>query len=312
MQYPYELKDIHCFVQVARAGSLTRAAATTNIPKATLSHNLRRLEDALDVELFVRGSRGLTLTDAGKAYLESCSRIFDTCESAASAAQRAHSAISGKVKIAASAEFGTSIIGAAAYYISEAYPQIDFELHMYPSDALFVEEVDFDCVIYVGTPPDSNLMCRKLGTVSYGLYATPATFEKFGRPQSADALRDLPGVLYTRNGIAEDWCLTRDGEDITVDFYPRFNVHDYWMAKYFAVAGNTIAYLPDFFVHYEVELGALVPILPDWRSEETSVFALYPSYRHRNMRVMVVVDTLCKEFNQFIRHPGYSLISPDR
>ena len=45
----YELEDIRAFRQIARAGSLSRAAVTYNIPKATLSHHLRRLEDALKV-----------------------------------------------------------------------------------------------------------------------------------------------------------------------------------------------------------------------------------------------------------------------
>ena len=58
MSDQYELKDIRCFLSIARAGSISRAAATYNIPKATLSHHLRRLEDALHVELFVRKAKG--------------------------------------------------------------------------------------------------------------------------------------------------------------------------------------------------------------------------------------------------------------
>ncbi|MBZ9734335.1 hypothetical protein LB534_04895 [Mesorhizobium sp. CA18] len=47
------------------------------------------------------------------------------------------------------------------------------------------------------------------------------------------------------------------------------------MTKYFTAIGSAISYLPDFFVEYEVAAGALVPVLPDWRSEKRSIYALY-------------------------------------
>ena len=94
-----------------------------------------------------------------------------------------------------------------------------------------------------------------------------------------------------------------------IQYQPRFSVHDYWMAKYFTVAGSAIAYMPDFFTLYEVEVGALLNVLPGYRSEDIDVYALYPSYRHRNPRIMIVVEALCEHFDDFIRYPGYSLIS---
>jgi len=311
IMYPYELKDINCFMQLARTGSLTRASVTYNVPKATLSYQLRRLEDALGVELFTRKANGLELTDAGKEYLTHCSRIFDTCEEAAGAAQRAHSTISGKVKIASSSEFGTSIIGAAAFFVATAHPQLDFDLQMYPNEKLIAGQIDFDCMIYVGEPPDSSLMRRKMGEVSSGLYASPQFLKQSGMPQKAEDITGLDGVRYTRNGLAESWQLSKDGESITVDAYPRFSVNEYWMAKYFAVEGSAIGYLPNFFVHYEVEQGALVPVLPDWRSEKSSIYIIYPAHRHRNPRVMNLVEAMCSRFDDFIRYPGYALIKRD-
>lgn len=311
MMYPYELKDIQCFVQLARAGSLTRASMTYNLPKATLSHQLRRLEDALQVELFTRKANGLELTDAGREYLNHCSGIFDTCEAAASAAQRAHSTVSGKVRIASSSEFGTSIIGAAAFFVSSIHPQLHFDLQMYPNEKLIAGQLEFDCMIYVGDPPDSTLMQRKMGEVSNGLYANRQFLERFGVPQTPDDIRELDGVLYLRNGIPERWQLSHNGDAVTVEAHSRFSVNDYWMAKYFAVQGSAIGYLPNFFVHYEVAQGALVPVLPEWRSEKSNVYIIYPAHRHRNPRVMNLVDAMCSRFDDFILQPGYSLIKQD-
>ncbi|KKM01276.1 hypothetical protein LCGC14_1796040 [marine sediment metagenome] len=303
-----ELKDISAFVQITRSGSLTRAAKETGTPKATLSHGIRRLEDALGVELLVRSARGVTLTEAGRAYLENTNRIFDSCEVAASAAKRAHSSIDGKVRIAASAEFGTSILGAATLYLAREHEGLEFEIRMYSSEALVSGQLEFDCMIYIGSAPDSDHMCRKMGTVSYGLYASPQFIQTYGEPKTLADTAKLPGVEYRKHGVLENWSLRADKQEVQANYMTRFSVHDYWMAKFFCVSGVALAYLPDFFIHYEVDLGALVPVLPEMRSEEIAAWIVYPKSRNKNPRVTLVVDTLCEKFDEFVLHPGYSLI----
>jgi len=308
MSYPYELGDISAFQQIARAGSISNAAATYNVPKATLSLHLRRLEDALKVELFVRKARGLELTDAGKQFLDNCAAIFDSCENAVSAAQRAHSTIRGRIRVASSTEFGTLMLGAAALYFSAENPEIDFDLQLYTTDQILAGQIDYDCLIFIGEPSDSSLLRRKLGNVSYGLYASPSFLDKHGAPSSIDDVHGVNGVIYSRHGTVENWTL-RDGNRIVeVKPHAKFKVNEYWMGKTFVVQGSALGYLPDFFVKHELDLGALVPVLPQWRSETTHAYAIYPAQRHRNPRIMKFVDTLCQRFDDFIRDPGYSLI----
>ncbi|MBX3584866.1 MAG: LysR family transcriptional regulator [Rhizobiaceae bacterium] len=311
MSDQYELKDIRCFLSIARAGSISRAATAYNIPKATLSHHLRRLEDALHVELFVRKAKGLELTDAGKEFLDHASIIFDTCENAVSAAQRAHSTISGRIRIVASSAFGTSLIGAAAHYFAIHNPQIDFDLQMYPNDKIIAGQFDFDCMIFVGDPPTSSLLRRKMGDVSFGLYASPQFIEKNGMPSTLEEVNTCDGVVYLRNGLPERWRVRNDKRVVNLNPHARFNVNEYWMAKYFAVEGLVIGYLPDFFVRYEVEQGGLVPILPEWRSDDAPVYAVYPQHRHRNPRIMKLVDSMCSQFDEFVRSPGYRSVRID-
>lgn len=307
----YGLEDIRAFRQIARAGSLSRAAITYNIPKATLSHHLRRLEDALKVELFIRKAKGLELTDAGKQYLDHSAAIFESCENAATAAQRAHSTISGRIKIVGSTEFGTTIIGQAVGFFSITNPQIDFEVQLYPSDKLIATQLEFDCMIAFGESNNSSLLRRKVGDISYGLYASPDFVAANGLPDDIKSLNGQNGIVYLRNGIAERWVLHRKKVIVDLKPSPRFHVNEYWMAKFFAVEGFAIGYLPDFFVKYEVEQGALVPLFPDWRSDKTALYVVYPAQRHRNPRIMKLVDALCNHFETFITQPGYALVKSD-
>lgn len=311
MSDQYELKDIRCFLSIARAGSISRAAETYAIPKATLSHHLRRLEDALQVELFVRKAKGLELTDAGKEFLDHSAVIFDSCENAVSAAQRAHSAISGRIRVVASSAFGTSLIGAAAQFFAMQNPEIDFDLQMYPNDKIIAGEFDFDCMIFVGDPPDSSLLRRKMGDVSFGLYASPRYINANGMPSTVKEIDGCDGVVYIRNGLPERWALSNGRKTVHLQPHARFNVNEYWMAKYFAVEGLVVGYLPDFFVRHEVEQGGLVPIMPEWRSYDTPVYAVYPQHRHRNPRITKLVDSMCSQFDEFVRSPGYRAVRID-
>jgi len=304
---PYELKDISCFIQIARAGSITRAADTYSVSKSTLSHHLQRLEDALQVELFVRKRRGLELTEAGREYLDNCTAIFDSCETAATAAQRAHSSISGSLRVVASSEFGTAILGAASHFYVRENPDIDIDIKIIPNDKLIVGDFDFDCMVFIGEPPNSALLRRTMGSVSYGIYASPDFLARHGTPETIDDVARLNGVMFFRNSVVEPWRLRRNKTGSEAKPIIKFKVNDYWMAKYFTALGSAISYLPDFFVEYEVETGALVPVLPDWRSEKQSIYVLYPAQRHRSPRVMKFVDIVCREFEQITRYPGYLL-----
>jgi DNA-binding transcriptional LysR family regulator len=114
-----------------------------------------------------------------------------------------------------------------------------------------------------------------------------------------------------RNGLPEQWVLRNKRTVVQVTPHAKFNVNEYWMAKYFAVEGLVMGYLPDFFVRYEVEQGALQPVLPEWRSDATPVYAVYPAHRHRNPRIMKLIDSMCNQFTDFISSPGYTMVRID-
>lgn len=310
MNRRFELKDLENFLSIAKAGSLSRASLEENVPKATLSHSLRRLEDMLNVTLVQRRKDGVRLTEAGQTLLEHSGLVFEACETAASASRSAHSAIDGTIRIAATYEFGSSVLGAAAVQLARENPGMDFDLQFFPNDVLFQRSVDFDCMIYFGQPPSSNLVARKIGEVHYKLYAAKSLIERIGPIRTIDDLEAAPGVLVSRGGFSEDWKMTDGHRAESFRFLPRFRVQDYWMAKFIAVSGEAVAFLPSFFAHYETETEALVHVLPRYTSAPRNVYVLYPSARHRNPRTQMVADKLRESFNTFILHPGYQIDAP--
>ncbi|MBV7395925.1 LysR family transcriptional regulator [Mameliella sediminis] len=310
MRHLGNLQDLSNFLSIAKAGSLTRASAEENVPKATLSTSLARLEETLNVVLAQRGKNGVKLTEAGQALLENSGLVFEACEIAANAARRAHSALEGTVRVAATYEFGASILGTTAIQIARENPGLDFDLQFFPNDVLFQRAVDFDCMVYFGQPPSSNLLTRKIGEMRYQLVCSPEFIREHGPIREVSDLEPLPGVLVTRGGMSEDWKLADSLNSQTVRFNPRFRVHDYWTAKVLAVNGVAMAYMPTFFTHYEIESGALMSLLPRYSSPPRNVYALYPSSRQRNPRIRMVVEKLQDSFESLLMHPGYQIGAP--
>ena len=76
------LNALRAFVSTARHLSATKAAVELHVTLGAVSHQLRALEEFLGVDLFVRGHRKLTLTDAGERYFREVSAAFDAIRSA--------------------------------------------------------------------------------------------------------------------------------------------------------------------------------------------------------------------------------------
>jgi DNA-binding transcriptional LysR family regulator len=115
------LNQLRAFLETARRGSFTSAAAVLDLSQASVSELDKRLEDEYDVQLFIRGRRGLTLTDAGQELLAHAESIVTSAETATRALQSVTS-LSGGV-----ATFG--VLRNADYYLLSGLVQQFVEMH---------------------------------------------------------------------------------------------------------------------------------------------------------------------------------------
>jgi DNA-binding transcriptional LysR family regulator len=96
-----ELRQLRAFAVVAEERHFVRAAERLGIAQPSLSQQIRRLEDELGVELLIRTSRRLELTDAGRAFLVRAREALDHAEVAVAAARRAGRGDLGHLRIGA-------------------------------------------------------------------------------------------------------------------------------------------------------------------------------------------------------------------
>jgi DNA-binding transcriptional LysR family regulator len=71
-----EISDMRIFIAVAESGSISRAAESLNYVQSNVTGRIKHMEDRLGVKLFIRMSRGVTLTASGRLLLDYATRIL--------------------------------------------------------------------------------------------------------------------------------------------------------------------------------------------------------------------------------------------
>ncbi len=302
-----ELKDLDSFMRIAIAGSLSKAAQSYSISKATLSNQLRRLEDSLGVQLYIRRSNCLELTNEGHDLLRHGRKIFEVCDQATESLKNIGNNLQGSFRIAASPEFATSVIGPIIHQFVVEHPLMQVSVDILPTDYYFSDDLDLDCMIFVGDPPDSYLVGKKLGIFNYGIYASPKYIWEMNEPNSPAEIKNYDTLVYRRINEVEQWQLRNGADEFIFSPDPKISVNDYWLLKCMAVSGVGLAYLPNFFVLNEVAMKGLQPVLSDWQSDPVPIYALYPKQRHRSSVVQLFIQYWVDNFERLNRNPPYSL-----
>lgn len=172
-----ELRVLRYFLEVARRGSFTRAAAALNVTQPTLSRQLKELEEEVGARLLVRGKRRTGLTGAGKYLAGRAAEILELAERARSGVASAGGALAGEVSIAGGETRAMSLVARAIRKARDAHPALRF--HIYSGHAEAVSE----------------RLAR--GLADFGIFVGGASLEEFDYVTLP--LRDVWGLLLRRD-----------------------------------------------------------------------------------------------------------------
>ena len=150
-----------------------------------------------------------------------------------------------------------------------------------------------DVAIRIGTLQDSDLSARKLGEITYGLYAAPGYLKDAPALRTVDDLKRHDLIMKTSSGRAS-WTLVNGPATEKVSQAPRCALDNIVAAKNLTVSGLGVAQLPQFMAEPHVAEGRLVRILPGWASIPMPVHAVFASTRYMDPKVRGFVD-LCRD-----------------
>ena len=292
------LGDIRLFVEAANLGGLSAAGRKLGLSPAAASARLVKLEATLHARLFERTTRHLRLTDEGRTYLTYCKEALQALDDGQAVLQARESVVRGKMRISATSDFGRHVLKGWLDEFSAQYPEVKFALVLSDSLSNLLQD-DIDLAIRFGVPPDSSFVARPLATNRRVLCASPQYLAKHGAPEHP---RDLERfdciVLSSAAGAANDWRFTRNGkaDSYTVPLADARETNDGAVAREWAVHGYGIAMKSIWDIGADLRAGLLNIVLPEWRSANVPVHALYQRNRYMAPRVRALLEFLIKRF----------------
>jgi DNA-binding transcriptional LysR family regulator len=117
-------EQLDAFVEVARRGSVSRAAEALYVTQPTLTARLKGLEQELDAKLFVRSQRGMRLSDAGRAYLPYAERTLDTVSSGKRLLTELARGESGQLALSAAPAVSTYVLPRILTRFRRTHPKV--------------------------------------------------------------------------------------------------------------------------------------------------------------------------------------------
>lgn len=177
------------FLAVAKLGSLSAAARALALTQPTVARHIESLEEALEVDLFLRSPRGLLPTDIALTLLPQAEAIADSAAILLRMAASGKGEMTGCVRVSASETMGVERLPPILSALRRAHPQLEIQLTL--SDKLHdLLRREADIAVRQVVPKQSALLAKKLPPTVLGLYAHRSYLDRRETPRS---LADLAG-----------------------------------------------------------------------------------------------------------------------
>ena len=277
------------FARVVERCNFAQAAADLGLPRSRASEAVQRLERHLGVRLLARTTRRVTLTAEGEEYYRRCLPILSAIEDADAAATRTVPA--GKLRIEVHSRFARHFLLPALPVFLARHPTI--QLHIGEGDRLVDMVAEgVDCAIRVGHPADSALVCRKLGVLAEGTFASPAYLARHGVPRSLDELpgHRMIGFVSSARRAVMPLVFQVDGGVRVVSLPVSVTVAAAATNASLARLGLGLIQVPRYRVARALATGTLIEVLPDHPPTSTPVYMLWPEGRELSPRVRTFMD----------------------
>ena len=284
--------DLHVFMLVAREGSFTRAAARLGLAQSGISRTIRDLEARLGVQLLVRTTRSLSLTQAGEQLYRTALSSFQSLDAGLATLAHFRDTPSGTVRINASQHAIDKVLLPKLAIFRQHYPDIRLELI---SESRFVNIIDerFDAGVRLGGEVDEGMVAVRITPdMEMVMVATPDHFLQYGFPQTPAELAVHPCIAYQfADGSLYQWELWQEGKLVKHRPQGQWVFSDSSMEAAAARMGLGLAYVPEELVTDELARGTLIRVLQRFSHRLEGLYLYYP---HRNVSpaLRALIDTL--------------------
>ena len=264
-------EKLRVFYHVAQCGSFTEAAERLNVSQSALSRSVITLEERLDVKLFKRHKRGISLTREGEIFYKAAQRMFQEAESARQQVQENEAEPSGSFKIATSSSLVTHWLSAHIFNFVTKYPKIRMMIDS--SDEL----ADIQIRPFIPASPD--LIQKLLIKFEMRLYASKEYIKKYGTIEKPDDLESHQLLEMVSDDVFS--CRNTDERRTNFQPLPFMQVNSYEILVQYIQKGLGVGYLDA----KSADVKDLIQILPNMKTVNLNLYYIYSKQLINSRRI---------------------------
>ena len=279
--YRPTLLDLHAVIAVVRRGSFRAAAVDLGMSSTAFSHGIAKLETGLGVRLLNRTTRSVSLTDAGRRFVDDIGPAIQEIDSAIEAVGAHRDTPSGLLRINVAATAAQEILSPLVVEFLLLYPDMEVDI---VTEGRLVDIVaeGFDLGVRVAGLVPSGMIAVSLGRPQrFAVVGSPAYLADHPPPLNPS---DLDGHRCIRvrlpNGALYRWQFEKEGESVNVDVHGPLTLDEGNLSRTAALDGLGLSFLHEHFILQDIEQARLFRVLADWTPPRPGLCLYYPSRRN--------------------------------
>lgn len=261
----HSLVELDAVLAVSRHRSFRAAAVELGMSTTALSNSIGKLERQLGVRLFNRTTRSVSLTDAGRGFVEQIGPALSDIHGAMDVARSQQVTPSGVLRINAFATAAREVLAPLLLTFLRRYPQVSIDL---VTEGRLVDVVadGFDFGIRSRDLVPTDMIAIPLGAPRCNVVvASPAYLAKHGVPKTPSDLSHHACIpIRLPNGAPYRWLFKRNGRSVQVDVAGPITLDEPSLARLTMLEGVAIGYVMEAEAREDIAAGRLVRVLADW------------------------------------------------
>jgi DNA-binding transcriptional LysR family regulator len=280
--------SLRCFVAVVDTQSFSAAARQLRVAPSSVTKQIQLIETAVNVALFHRTTRRVSVTEAGERFYEQCLAILSHVDEA-SAAIDSEKQLSGHLRVTAPPSFAAALFGRHLHEFMKEHPAVSLDVNVTSATPDLIRN-RIDVAIMLSDEPQSKLTHFRLGSSAATLCASPDYLARRGVPRTPDDLKDHECLSARFSDLAESWRLRRGREWHFVN--PQFKLlsDNGELLRQLCLAGAGISTLYNFHVQDDIDSGRLIRVLPEFDIPSRDIFAIIPHKKIMRPQAKAFID----------------------
>ncbi|AQR74511.1 LysR family transcriptional regulator [Sphingomonas sp. LM7] len=292
----HSLVELDAVIAVARKTSFRQAALELGMSTTALSNTIGKTERLLGVRLFNRTTRSVSLTDAGRNFVEQVAPALKGIHEAMEGVRSQQDTPSGVLRINAFATAAREILSPLILEFVRRYPKVHVDL---VTEGRLVDIVadGFDIGVRSADLVPSDMIAVKLGRPRrFAVVASPAYFEHAEKPVVPPDLLDHACLrIRLPDGRLYPWHFEKNGQAVQIDVKGPVTLDEASLSRIAVLKATGIGFFMESDIRDDVEAGRLVQVLEDWTPPLAPLCLYYPGRKNPSAAFRAFIE-LAREF----------------